>query len=77
MEDMKKSDVKEILKILKQHDKKDLATKIRIHFEEILDEDYVPPKTIRREVYSDSEGSAEEEEFTYATEDEEGFLSLA
>lgn len=77
MEDMKKSDVKEILKILKQHDKKDLATKIRIHFEEILDEDYIPPKRIRREPYSDSEGSAEEEEFTYTTEDEHGFLSLA
>ena len=77
MEEMRKSDVIEILKILKQHNEKDLATKIRIHFEEILDEDYVPPKTIRREPYSDSEGSSEEEEFTYTTEDEFGFLSLA
>lgn len=77
MEEMRKSDVIHILKILKQHNKKDLVTKIRIHFEEILDDDYVPPKRIRKEMYSESEGSAEEEEFTYTTEDEDGFLSLA
>ena len=77
MEEMKKSDVIEILKILKQHNEKDLATKMRIVFEELLDDDYIPPKKIKRDAYSDTEGSAEEEEEYYTTEDEHGFLSLA
>jgi len=69
--------VNKIINILQENEERDLITKLRIHFEEILDEDYVPPKKIfRKEYYSDSEGSAEEE-YTYATEDEEGFLSLA
>jgi hypothetical protein len=73
---MSLKDVNELLKILKQHKKTDLITKVRIAFEDILDEDYIPPKSIRRNRYSDSEGSAEEES-VYCTEDEEGFLSLA
>ena len=78
MEEINAKDVNNIIKILQENEERDLITKLRIHFEEILDEDYVPPKKIfRKEYYSDSEGSAEEEEFTYTTEDEEGFLSLA
>jgi hypothetical protein len=77
MEEITAKDVNKIINILQENEERDLITKLRIHFEEILDEDYVPPKKIfRKEYYSDSEGSAEEE-YTYATEDEEGFLSLA
>lgn len=76
MEKMSVKDVNEVLKILKQHNKKDLITKIRIAFEDVLDEDWVPPKRVRHEPYSDDEGSATDES-VYCTEDEEGFLSLA
>jgi len=76
MEKMNAKDVNDILKILRQHKKTDLITKIRIHFEDILDEDYLPPTRFRRDKYSESEGSADEES-VYCTEDEEGFLSLA
>lgn len=75
MDRITKDDVENILKRI--IDDKKLSLKIRLHFDEILDEDYVPPKSLRKERYSESEGSAEEEEYTYATEDEEGFLSLA
>jgi len=76
MEQMSLKDVNELLKILKQHNKKDLITKIRIIFEEVLDEDWTPPKSIRHDPYSDDEGSATEES-VYCTEDDDGFLSLA
>ncbi len=77
MEVMSKTDVIQILKILKQRNKKDLITKIRIVFEDLLDEDYVPPrKKIKREEYSDSEGSAEEEEEYIWEMDEYGLMSL-
>ncbi len=77
MEDWKAPDVKKTITILEDLKERDLALKIRIHFEDVLDEDYSPPKRrLKKEYYSDSEGSAEEE-YTYATEDEEGFLSLA
>ena len=77
MEEITFKDINKVLKILQELDESDLITKLRIHFEEILDEDYIPRKKIfRKEYYSDSEGSAEEE-YTYVTEDEEGFLSLA
>tara|TARA_R110001592_G_scaffold101338_2_gene286913 strand:+ start:526 stop:762 length:237 start_codon:yes stop_codon:yes gene_type:complete len=77
MEIMSKSDVIAILKILKERNKKDLITKMRIVFEDILDEDYEPPrKKIKREEYSDSEGSAEEEEEYIWEMDEYGLMSL-
>ena len=75
MDKLNKKDVEEILKRIVDDDK--LSFKIRLHFDEILDEDYVPPKSVKKEMYSESEGSAEEEEYTYCTEDEEGFSSLA
>lgn len=75
MDNFTKADVEKILKILK--DESMLKSKLRILFEEVLDEDYVPPVRVKKESYSDSEGSAEEEDFTYTTEDEQGFLSLA
>lgn len=77
MEEIKLLDVMKILQILKDNDERDLITKIRIHFEEILDEDYVPPKKIfKKEEYSDSEGSAVSEEVYCWETDEHGLLSL-
>ena len=61
METICKKDVETILKYIKPD--KNLCTKVRIHFEEILDEDYAPPKRqVKKEYYSDHEGSCEEEE---------------
>ena len=77
MEEIKTEDVMKIIKILRENEERDLITKIRIHFEELLDEDYVPPKKIfKKEEYSDSEGSAEEEEVYCWETDEHGLLSL-
>jgi len=77
MERVFAEDVKEVIKILKIHKKRDLITKLQIHFEDLLDEEYKPPTRVKKERYSDSEGSAEEEDIGYTTEDEHGFLSLA
>jgi hypothetical protein len=77
MEQIFPQDVKEVIKILKIHKKTDLITKLQIHFEDLLDLDYEPPKRIRKERYSDSEGSAEEEEVYNWHTDEYGLLSLA
>ena len=77
MEKVFAEDVKEVIKILKIHKKKDLITKLQIHFEDLLDTDYVPPQKVKKERYSDSEGSAEEEEVYNWHTDEHGLLSLA
>jgi len=77
MENIYAKDVKEIIKVLKIHKKSDLVTKIQIHFEDLLDDEWTPPTRIHKCKYSDSEGSAEEEHLGYTTEDEHGFLSLA
>ncbi len=76
MEVITKTDVIQILKILKQRNKRDLITKMRIVFEDLLDEEYIPPKKIKTEKYSDSEGSAEEEEEYIWEMDEHGLMSL-
>jgi len=75
MDNFTKADVEKILD--KLQDESMLKSKLRILFEEVLDDDYIPPVRVKKDSYSDSEGSAEEEDFTYTTEDEEGFLSLA
>ena len=75
MDNFTKADVEKILD--KLQDESMLKSKLRILFEEVLDDDYIPPIRVKKDSYSDSEGSAEEEDFTYTTEDEEGFLSLA
>ena len=77
MENMYAEDVKEIIKVLKIHKKSDLVTKMQIHFEDLLDEEWTPPKRIPKCKYSDSEGSAEEEEDYNWHTDEYGLLSLA
>ena len=76
MEHISLKDVNEILDILKKHRKTDLITKIRIVFEDVLDEDYEPPRVVRRNRYSESEGSAEEEEEYCFQTDEHGLMSL-
>lgn len=77
MENIYVEDVKEIIKVLKDNDKKDLVTKLQIHFEDLLDIEYQPPVWVKSDKYSDSEGSAEEEGIGYTTEDQDGFMSLA
>jgi len=77
MEVMTSHDLGRILDILMEKEETDLITKLRIHFEELFDENYKPPRRIKKEKYSESEGSAEEEEEYYTIEDEHGFLSLA
>lgn len=74
---MTPQDLGRILDILMEKEETDLITKLRIHFEELFDENYRPPRRVKKERYSESEGSAEEEEEYYTTEDEHGFLSLA
>ena len=76
MENIYAEDVKEIIKILKIHKKSDLVTKLQIHFEDLFDQDYVPPKRLTKCKNSDSEGSAEEEEEYCWQTDEHGLLSL-
>lgn len=77
MEVMTSHDLGRILDILMEKEETDLITKLRIHFEELFDENYKPPRRVKKERYSESEGSAEEEEEYYTIEDEHGFLSLA
>jgi len=77
MEVMTSHDLGRIIDILMEKEETDLITKLRIHFEELFDSDYKPPRRVKKERYSESEGSAEEEEEYYTIEDEHGFLSLA
>ena len=74
---MTPKDLSRIIDILMEKEESDLITKLRIHFEELFDDEYRPPRRIKKESYSDSEGSAEEEEEYYTIEDDDGFLSLA
>ena len=71
---MLKEDIDEIISILKKQNKKDLITKLRIYFDELLDEDYVPIK-IKSGYLSDSEGSAVSED-EYAVCEDDGLFSL-
>ena len=63
MERICKDDVEKLLRIIR--DDRDLCTKIRIHFEDILDDDYRPPIIVRRDPYSDDSGSADDEGCEY------------
>lgn len=74
---MTPKDLSRIIDILMEKEESDLITKLRIHFDELFDDEYRPPRRIKKESYSESEGSAEEEEEYYTIEDEHGFLSLA
>ena len=55
MESFDKSDVEKLLELARGD--KDLTTKLRIHFEDILDEDFVPTRRVTKEPLSEDEGS--------------------
>jgi hypothetical protein len=60
MEAICKSDVEKLLQVVR--DDKDLCTKLRIHFEDILDEDYRPPLRVKKDPLSEDEGSVGSED---------------
>jgi hypothetical protein len=62
----------EICKILKDEGRDDLVAILV----DANDADYVPPKNLKLEYYSDDEGSATDESNYEVDVDEEGFLSI-
>lgn len=64
----------EITSILAMHGRPDLIAEFKEHVK--VDEDYEPPKFVKREHLSDSEGSAVSEEEYEVQVDEQGFQSL-
>ena len=68
----------EILSCLAKCGRPDLILELKELEKKIVDEDYDPSKErfIRKEKYSDEEGSAEEEDIQFSV-DEEGFYSLS
>mgnify|MGYP003664565643 CR=1 FL=1 len=72
---MDEGTIEEIVSILAKNGRPDLIAE----FNEVVrvDNDYKPPKRIKRDSLSESEGSAESEEDYQIHEDENGFLSLA
>lgn len=68
----------EILSCLAKCGRPDLILELKELEKKIVDEDYDPSKErfIRKEKYSDEEGSAEEEDIQFSV-DEEGFHSLS
>lgn len=65
--------LREIIKILKEHKRKDLIDILQDAF----DPDYKPPRRIKRDFYSDDSGSAEEEEEYSVSVDSDGLWSIA
>tara|TARA_R110000824_G_scaffold74462_1_gene189286 strand:+ start:22 stop:231 length:210 start_codon:yes stop_codon:yes gene_type:complete len=63
--------IKEICKVLIINGRTDLADELIDYF----DKDYTPPLKIKKDLLSDDEGSAEEEELQFSV-DSEGFYSL-
>jgi hypothetical protein len=61
----------EICEILKNEGRYDLVAILV----DDNDSDYIPPKYVNKDFYSDDEGSATDESFD-VEEDDEGFLSL-
>jgi len=64
----------EIVSILARNGRPDLIAEFTENVK--VDEDYKPPSFLKREKYSDDEGSAATEEEYSVSEDEEGFMSL-
>jgi len=64
----------EIVSILARNGRPDLIVEFTENVK--VDEDYKPPSFLKREKYSDDEGSAATEEEYSVSEDEEGFMSL-
>ena len=70
----------EIVSILNDAEREDLVEELLPFKNKIVDEDYKPTKleikrSQKKEKYSDSEGSAEEETLTYSV-DQSGFYQL-
>jgi len=63
----------EIVSILAMHGRPDLISEFKENAK--IDPDYQPPKFMRKDSLSDSEGSATSEDLNY-TIDDEGFYSL-
>jgi len=70
---MDKIAFEEIISILAMHGRPDLISEFKEHAK--MDPDYQPPKFMRRDSLSDSEGSATSEDLNY-TIDKDGFYSL-
>jgi hypothetical protein len=68
---LSKKILKEICDILKSEGRDDLIAIL----EDNNDHDYVPPKNLKLEYYSDDEGSATDESVSFEVDDE-GFMSL-
>ena len=64
----------EIISVLAKNGRPDLIQEMRENVK--IDDDYKPPSRIKKEKYSDDEGSAESESDYSIEEDEEGFKSL-
>ncbi len=71
---MDKTSFEEIVSVLAMHGRPDLIMEFKEHVK--IDEDYIPPRGVRREPLSDDEGSAASEKSYDIEEDEDGFLSL-
>ena len=63
----------EIVSVLAMNGRPDLIAEFKEHVK--IDKDYVPPKFVRKEKLSDSEGSAVSEEEYQVDIDEDGFQS--
>ena len=64
----------EIISVLAIFGRADLVQEFREHVK--IDSDYQPPKFMKKDTLSDSEGSAVSEEEYEIDEDEDGFKSL-
>tara|TARA_S200002703_G_C3750426_1_gene230872 strand:+ start:719 stop:937 length:219 start_codon:yes stop_codon:yes gene_type:complete len=71
---MDQSTFEEIISILAKNGRPDLIAECHDHIK--IDEDYEPPSYMKKDKYSDDEGSAEEESDYSVEEDEDGFQSL-
>ena len=64
----------EIVSVLAMVGRPDLIDEFRVYVN--VDKDYKPPKYVRKDKYSESEGSASSESDYEVEEDENGFCSL-
>ena len=65
----------EIVSILAMHGRPDLILELKEFVK--VDEDYLPPKWMKKDPLSDDEGSASSEGSYTIEEDEDGFLALS
>ena len=70
--ELKEKTYNELIDLLKSLEKFELIKSL----EKGADDDFVPPVVNKKEIYSDDEGSAEEESLSGVTIDKNGFWSL-